>query len=141
MLKAGFNLRSWTSNNEQLRQQAAKEDVLDTDKQTKILGMRWNVENDELTYAKRTIVPAQGDENNNCEWKYCPTNYNPADLLSRGMTTKQFKESTLWREGPIWIGDKSKHPKTFIETNTALSVLTDDDKEPLDDEESKTCEN
>ncbi|VDI29119.1 Hypothetical predicted protein, partial [Mytilus galloprovincialis] len=63
MLKAGFNLRSWTSNNEQLRQQAAKEDVLDTDKQTKILGMRWNVENDELTYAKRTIVPAQGDEN------------------------------------------------------------------------------
>ena len=327
MLKAGFNLRSWTSNNEQLRQQAAKEDVLDTDKQTKILGMRWNVENDELTYAKRTIVPAQGDENSitkreilkesskiydplgllspvsirakiliqdlwkggydwdellphtlqsewtrlaqaietatkttfsrhyfdeisessgkvlhvfvdasmkaygavaylnnekdtslvmaktrvaplkkltlpqlelmaavigarlahhlqttltcsnitlwsdsqivlqwikttktlkrfvsnrineikkltdNCEWKYCPTNYNPADLLSRGMTTKQFKESTLWRKGPIWIGDKSKHPKTFIETNTALSVLTDDDKEPLDDEESKTCEN
>ncbi|VDH97053.1 Hypothetical predicted protein [Mytilus galloprovincialis] len=46
----------------------------------------------------------------NCEWQYCPTNYNPADLLSR-------------------------------ETNTAVSVLTDDDKEPLDDEESKTCEN
>lgn len=55
MSKAGFNLRSWTSNSLALRTLAASENVLDTDKQTKILGMRWDVESDELSYPVRTI--------------------------------------------------------------------------------------
>ncbi len=29
-------------------------------------------------------------------WNYCPTNDNPADLLTRGLTFDQFKSSLLW---------------------------------------------
>ena len=43
-------------------------------------------------------------------WKYCPTNDNPADLLTRGLTFKQFKSSLLWVRGPTWLPDKQKWP-------------------------------
>lgn len=34
---------------------------------------------------------------------YVPTKENPADLLSRGMTWKQFIASSLWFHGPGWL--------------------------------------
>ena len=48
MDEAGFNLRSWSSNSEKLCNKALEEKVLDTDKHTKILGLRWNTKADEL---------------------------------------------------------------------------------------------
>lgn len=44
--QGGFNLRSWMSNSEKLTNVALSETVLDADKETKILGMRWNAESD-----------------------------------------------------------------------------------------------
>ena len=32
-------------------------------------------------------------------WRYCPTQDNPADLLTRGITSLQLKMSTLWKHG------------------------------------------
>ncbi|XP_063415856.1 uncharacterized protein LOC134697507 [Mytilus trossulus] len=323
MLNAGFNLRSWTSNNENVRNLAIKEDVLDTDKEAKILGMRWNVETDELSYAKRVLpfvssnitkreilkesskifdplgflspvsirakilmqdlwkecydwdeplpenlqlqwmdlakdigivtsmkLPRQyftGNTNSRslhvfvdasmkaygavaymylskghsaalvmaktrvapvktltlpqlelmaavigacltqhlkstlectdvtlwsdsqivlqllktskplkrfvsnrikeinelteeCKWKYCPTNCNPADLLTRGITAKQFMGNVLWKTGPTCLIQNSANLETHLPINTALSVLADDNEETLD-EESNTDKN
>ena len=36
-------------------------------------------------------------------WKYCPTDSNPAILLTRGMFANKFKPSTLKTGGPKWI--------------------------------------
>ena len=36
-------------------------------------------------------------------WKYCPSADNPADLLTRGVTSQQMNSSTNWKHGPSWI--------------------------------------
>ena len=38
------------------------------------------------------------------EWRYVPTDENPADLTSRGGPV----QSELWQRGPEWLQDKSK---------------------------------
>ena len=40
------------------------------------------------------------------EWKYIPTDENPADLASRGALV----HSVLWQQGPAWLQDKSEWP-------------------------------
>ena len=52
MTNAGFNLRTWKSNSNQLSNEATKANVLDKDSETKILGMRWDAKSDILTFAK-----------------------------------------------------------------------------------------
>ena len=52
---AGMNLRSWTSNSEALRAQAAWDGVLDSDVIVKILGTRWDPIKDEMSFAERNI--------------------------------------------------------------------------------------
>ncbi|VDI40841.1 Hypothetical predicted protein [Mytilus galloprovincialis] len=56
MLKeAGFNVRSLTSNSENIRKLAKTENVLDTDINTKVLGMLWNSKSDDRMYQKCEI--------------------------------------------------------------------------------------
>lgn len=54
MSKAGFNLRYWTSNIENVRNLA--KDVLDSDEHTKILGMRWYSKSDECFFPKKVKI-------------------------------------------------------------------------------------
>ena len=44
------------------------------------------------------------------KWRYCPTDSNPADLLTRGVNAEKFKNSTLWTEGPDWLTCQTKWP-------------------------------
>ena len=44
-------------------------------------------------------------------WKYCPTNSNPADLPTRGVTFDQFTSLQLWRQGPQWLPHRDKWPE------------------------------
>ena len=46
----------------------------------------------------------------NSTWRYCPTEHNPADLLTRGLTAKHFVENTLWKHGPQWITSEKDWP-------------------------------
>ncbi|VDI19492.1 Hypothetical predicted protein [Mytilus galloprovincialis] len=46
----------------------------------------------------------------NYDWKYVPTESNPADLQTRGISSTQFKESTWWMQGPSWISDENSWP-------------------------------
>jgi len=36
-------------------------------------------------------------------WTYIPTDDNPADLLTRGISAQQLKSSQLWLHGPSWL--------------------------------------
>ena len=43
-------------------------------------------------------------------WHYCPTNDNPADLLTRGIPAPHFLSSSLWQRGPSWLTVVSQWP-------------------------------
>ena len=59
------------------------------------------------------------------QWRYVPSECNPADYASRGLTGKQFLEAKGWINGPkfLWDGEK-KFPNLVISTQ-----LTENDKE------------
>jgi len=42
-------------------------------------------------------------ETNFSDVKYCPTGDNPADLLTRGISTAELISSELWMNGPPWL--------------------------------------
>jgi len=39
-------------------------------------------------------------------WSYTPSSDNPADLLTRGITTQQLSSSQLWSQGPQWLASQ-----------------------------------
>ncbi|XP_062616210.1 uncharacterized protein LOC134277925 [Saccostrea cucullata] len=58
-------------------------------------------------------------------WKYIPSNSNPADLQTRGISYKQFKDNSLWMNGPPWLTEPSQYPKWEISRTSALTMSTD----------------
>ena len=43
-----------------------------------------------------------------CEWRHVASQYNPANLVSRGQMPQEFVESQIWKNGPSWL---SREPK------------------------------
>ena len=44
-------------------------------------------------------------------WQYCPTQDNPADLVTRGISLDYLTDSRLWKYGPSWLSAESQWPK------------------------------
>ena len=42
--------------------------------------------------------------------RYVPTEHNPADLLTRGLSATRLATATLWFQGPTWISDLTSYP-------------------------------
>ncbi|XP_075150735.1 uncharacterized protein LOC142224836 [Haematobia irritans] len=60
-----------------------------------------------------------------CDWRHCDGKSNPADLLTRGIKSKDLVNSTLWKMGPHWLlQDESEWPsrKTFERTTAFITV-------------------
>ena len=53
------------------------------------------------------------------EWRYVPTDENPADLASRGAPV----QSELWQQGPAWLQDKSKWPINPVTRSSPASEV------------------
>ena len=50
-------------------------------------------------------------------WHYCPTQENPADIFTRGLTNQQMLSSSLWKNGPAWLMLSKEHwPSTSAAT-------------------------
>ena len=67
-------------------------------------------------------------------WSWAPTNENPADLPTRGMTVTQLSGSKIWWNGPEWLKrpetEWPKHSKN--ETGKALLMMAvTDNEEPM----------
>ena len=41
-------------------------------------------------------------------WRYCPSDDNPADLLTHGLNITQLTLSSLWQYGPPWLTNESQ---------------------------------
>ena len=73
-------------------------------------------------------------------WQYCPTFDNPADLLTRGITSQQLLLSTIWKHGPAWLTSKSHwptwHPTEVIHSQhpETIAALTVEEAETTDSE-------
>lgn len=59
------------------------------------------------TFVSNRVVDIQSKSNIN-EWRYIPTNQNPADLLTRGITPQELKKSALWWTGPSFLSQFDK---------------------------------
>ncbi|VDI10348.1 Hypothetical predicted protein, partial [Mytilus galloprovincialis] len=115
LARGGFNLRSWTSNSTELLRLAQSEKCIERDTNIKILGLRWN------------------ESNENQKWRYCPTDANPADLLTRGITGTKFINNRLWFHGPEWITDKTQWPtwsgNEIVENENIMEIPTNETSE------------
>ena len=60
----------------------------------------------------------------NATWNFCPTDENPADLLSRGTTTKVLMSSSFWQHGPKWLPSPNKWPSSQLPPIPPLIVAT-----------------
>ena len=58
-------------------------------------------------------------------WHYCPTECNPADLLTRGISSDCLKASHLWYHGPDWLTQKSQWPTWNVSEILLLQVEED----------------
>ena len=54
----------------------------------------------------------------NIQWRYVPTDCNPADVGSRG---GQVKDNQLWLNGPDWLKDNSMWPENIVTCATKES--------------------
>ncbi|XP_065890652.1 uncharacterized protein [Dysidea avara] len=57
------------------------------------------------------------------QWQYCPTQDNPVDLLTRGITSSQLKLSTLWKHGPQWLPSENSWPTWSFSPTIELQAL------------------
>ena len=57
-------------------------------------------------------------------WSFTPSNDNPADLLTRGISTDQLLSSQIWSQGPQWLTSESSWPR-WLPTNILHLQLSD----------------
>ena len=68
-------------------------------------------------------------------WSYTPSSDNPADLLTRGISTQQLLSSQLWLQGPHWLISKSEWPK-WSPTSVLHLQLVDRETTTIPEEEN-----
>lgn len=59
----------------------------------------------------------------NRQWRYCPTDSNPADLLTREISADKVK-NTFWMNGPQWLTIKSESEWPQWNGNTECALET-----------------
>ncbi|XP_012214798.1 uncharacterized protein [Linepithema humile] len=60
------------------------------------------------------------------KWHYVPTAQNPADVISRGVTTKKLLSDELWWHGPRWLSSKEEWPKSNLHTSKSNTGLREE---------------
>ena len=62
-------------------------------------------------------------------WRYCPTDDNAADLLTRGISAQAYLGNQLWDAGPAWLPYRERWPTwEFSQSTLQMSPEYADDK-------------
>ena len=67
------------------------------------------------TFVANRVVEIQ-TKTNIADWRHVPTDDNPADLISRGQTPKEFLRPTIWKHGPEWLKQQQENWPVWIPT-------------------------
>ena len=68
--------------------------------------LSWLSSNKQLQQFVRTRVHKIQELTSSQTWRFCPTSMNPADLITRGVSTIRFNDKKkLWFEGPPWLSE------------------------------------
>jgi len=65
--------------------------------------LHWLTSTNKCVEEITTLFPATS-------WCFCPTSENPADLLTRGITSQQLASSNLWKVGLQWLTNNQSGP-------------------------------
>jgi len=63
--------------------------------------LHWIKSQKQLPAFVRNRIAEMKSQSPNVEWTYCPTLENPADLLTRVITTNALISSSLWKNGRL----------------------------------------
>ena len=66
-------------------------------------------DNSKITYVQNGVKSIR-ELGVNFQFFHVPTKENPVDLVTRGISLKQFRKSTLWLHGPEWLCDCDSWP-------------------------------
>ena len=97
----GMNLRSWGSNSEKMLHIAERDNVMDKDEITKVLGLRWDPSKDVLTFAQRTI-PITCHVTKRFVLKHSSQIYDPLGLLSPVSVRAKILMQEIWKQKLDW---------------------------------------
>ncbi|XP_058840761.1 uncharacterized protein LOC131696228 [Topomyia yanbarensis] len=66
------------------------------------------------------------------QWRHVPTDQNPADHISRGLSTDQLIQSDLWWNGPSFITDNiNSWPPAIVRLSSSAQELHNIERKPL----------
>ncbi|XP_015119021.1 uncharacterized protein LOC107042476 [Diachasma alloeum] len=71
------------------------------------------------TFVANRVAKIQ-EQTKHINWLHVPTDENPADLISRGVSPKDLKESKLWWNSPHYLQDENKRPTEMKNPATDL---------------------
>ena len=101
MSEGGFNLRSWSSNNVKLQNLAKSENCLDSDNLIKILGLRWDVNSDNILF-QNNISDSEELLTKRIILQQSSRIFDPLGLLSPITVRAKLLMQTLWERKFDW---------------------------------------
>ena len=103
MSPVGFNLRSWNSNCSKLRESASDQGLQDKDPVTKVLGLRWNPNNDMLMFQQSQTVNTTTSNITKREiLQESSKIYDPLGLLTPVTIRAKILLQELWKNNFSW---------------------------------------
>ena len=127
MSKAGMNLRSWSSNSEALQKVALRENVLDEEDVTKVLGLRWKTESDTMQFVIRNI-PEVPEVTKRMILKFSSQIYDPLGLLSPVTVRAKIMLQDIWKGNYDWDTPLPSAIQTSW-SNIAADLSNEDDSQ------------
>ena len=103
MSPVGFNLRSWNSNDAQIRASAEQHSLHDKDPEPEVLGLRWNTHTDKLKFQQQHVLSTNVNGiTKRAVLRETSKIYDPLGFLTPVTIRAKILIQELWKKGYNW---------------------------------------